>query len=86
MGFAVFADQPGGIAPEIHGRAEEILELLPTASASVCKLALDKALQKPTAGLVVGASMTVQPLEQLVGNGNHHLGHSRSIYGIAGCG
>jgi hypothetical protein len=34
---------------------------------------------------VIGTHLGVEPLEQVVGHRDHHLGHWVSIYGIARC-
>jgi 2-hydroxy-6-oxonona-2,4-dienedioate hydrolase len=40
-------------------------------------------LQEPAAGLARDFRMRVETLQQRGGNGDHHLGHGASIYGIA---
>ncbi len=68
MRFAVFADQPGGVATEIHWRAEEIFELFPLESMFGVELALGEAAQETAAGLAIGSCLNVEPLEQVVGH------------------
>jgi len=42
-----------------------------------------KPSQKATSGLTGSIRPRVQPPQEVVGNGDHHLGHRVSIYGIA---
>lgn len=61
----------------------EPVDLLSPALLSSLHLTLDEVLQKATAGLPCLLRAEVQSLQELVGNGDHHLGHRVSIYGIA---
>lgn len=83
MRFAVFADQLSGIHLKVYRRAEEVFELLTPSSALRIELALDQSLKKSAARFAISSCLSIESFEQAVGNGNHHLCHEASIYGIA---
>src|SRR6476646_9084240 len=90
VGFPVFPDHPGHVE-ELRpvGRhldpdlVTDPVQRFPPGFVAGLDLALDEALQKAAAGVALLLRAQVQPLQGLVGNGDHHLGHGMSIYGIA---
>src|SRR5512144_1679316 len=82
VGFAVFADQSRSVAAKIHVWPKQGFELLTATSIPAGELPLYQAAQKAAAGLAIALCTAVKPLQEVVGNGDHHLGHRVSIYGI----
>jgi hypothetical protein len=88
--FPVFPDQSGHVQ-EVGpvGRnldpnlIQEPVDLLPPTLLAGLYLALDETLEKAAAALSRLLGAEIETLQELVGNGDHHLGHGMSIYGIA---
>jgi len=88
--FPVFPDQPGHVQelgsvvwnldPDL---VPEPVDLFPPALLAGLHLARDEVLEKATSALPYLFGAEIEALEELVGNGDHHLGHRVSIYGIA---
>jgi hypothetical protein len=88
--ISVFPDQPGHVQelgsvgwnlnPDL---VPEPVKLLPPALLTGLHLPRDEVLEKATSALPYLFSAEIQALEELVRNGDHHLGHKMSIYGIA---
>lgn len=90
MGFPVVADQLDHVSPErvVVGRLDpdlipQAVDFLASPLRCEFELALGEALQKAAAGLASLLGPSVHALQQLVGKGDHHLGHRVSIDGIA---
>jgi hypothetical protein len=61
--FTVFANQPGGIAAEIHGRAKELFKPPAVVDSLGVKLALRKPPQEAAAGFAIRPRLGVEPVE-----------------------
>ena len=91
MRFPVFPDQPGHVQelglicrnlnPNLIPKP---LNCLPTPLLGGIHLSLDEALKQAATALPGLSGAEVEALQELVGNGDHYLGHGMSIYGIAG--
>jgi hypothetical protein len=68
VGFAVFANQPGRIAPHMQRGTEEIFELFPLERMLGIELALGEAAEETAASLAIGSRLDIKPLEQVVGH------------------
>jgi hypothetical protein len=91
VGFPVFPDHLGYVQELwLIGRnldpnlIQQPSDLLTTPLLAGLELTLGKVLQEAAAGLTNLLRAQVEALQELVGNGDHHLGHGMSIYGIAG--
>jgi hypothetical protein len=62
---------------------QESVDLLSPALLPDLYLALDEVLKETTTALPCLLGVEIEALQELVGNGDHHLGHGVSIYGIA---
>jgi len=83
--FPVFADQLGYVRSakiDTHG-IEQTVDLFIVAPVDCRQLTLGEQLEEATAGLADLLGASIYALQELVGNGDHHLGHRVSIYGIA---
>jgi hypothetical protein len=68
MRFAVFADQPRGVATHVHRWTKEIFEFLAAIGVLNRDLLLYQALQKSAARLAIGPSLRVEALQEAVGH------------------
>src|SRR6476620_6300836 len=90
VGFPVFADESNDV-PFLRIAGRELdpnlipkpLDLLAPQILACLQLALGELLQEAAAGFARLLCAPVDACEELVGNGDHHLGHRMSIYGIA---
>jgi hypothetical protein len=88
--FPVFPDQldhvqelrpiGGNLDPDL---VPEPVNLLPPALFAGLHLALDEVLKEAATALPYLLGTEIEAPQELVGNGDHHLGHKMSIYGIA---
>src|SRR4051812_17073338 len=88
--FPVFPDQLGHVQqvgpvgrnldPDL---IQEPVDLLPPALLASLHLALDEVLKEAATARPDLLGTKIEALQELVGNGDHHLGHGMSIYGIA---
>lgn len=90
MRFPVFPDylshvqQLGPISRNLDpDLIQEPVDLLPPTSLAGLHLALDEVLEEATTALPHLLGAEIEALQELVWNGDHHLGHGVSIYGIA---
>jgi hypothetical protein len=81
--FAIFTDHLCRIATKVDGWPQKFFELLATPGVLHRQLALHQAPQQTAAGLLAGSRLRIETLEQIVWEGDHHLCHRVSIYGIA---
>jgi hypothetical protein len=88
--FPVFPDQLGHVQklgpisrnldPDL---VQEPVDFLSPTPLSGLYLALDEVLQEAATTLSCLLCTEIETLQELVGNGDHHLGHGMSIYSIA---
>ena len=86
MGFPVLANELGGVdATEVKrlNLVQQPLDLCAFVACGALQLPLRNPLQEAASGFVGGFDVLVDQRQKLVGNGDHHLGHRVSIYGIA---
>lgn len=90
MRLPVFPDQLGHVQEIRPVRRHldpdlipEPIQLLPPALFPDLDLALYELLEEAATALPQLFGAEIQTLQELVGNGDHHLGHLMSIYGIA---
>jgi hypothetical protein len=83
--FPVFAKQLSDVPAKFQGTdfIQKPLDLFAVVALGSLQLPLGKALEEAAAGLPRALRVSVDALEERVGNGDHHLGHGASIDGIA---
>jgi hypothetical protein len=89
MRFPIFSNQLRRVDVRVLPRREspeliqQLFDFLLLTTLHRFYLPLHEALQKATTRFAELTGALIQAFQQIVRNGNHHLGHRVSIYGIA---